>query len=103
MKYRKINDDIKSRPYESDKKLNQAYESTRWAYEFENLQYSRLQPHEIFHVASAIFNPNGGKVISPNFVSKDWVYDGTKPELKKHAKTSLKHWTKERSSCVKKV
>ena len=93
LKYLSLNNGIKSRQDDHTKKMNQ---SPRWAFELDKRKDSKFRSNQIFHVSSAVFNPDGGKVISPNFVSNDWVYDGTRPELKKNAKTSLKHWTKEK-------
>ena len=63
----------------------------------------------MFHVANGVFIPNGEKVIVPNFVDpsskakyvqiNDYRFPDTwrwtKPDLKKTAKNTLQHWTKE--------
>lgn len=62
-------------------------------------RYSRI--YSIFHISNAFFVPNGEKVIVPNFVDSNndpKLYSiGTRPELKKNAKSTLRHWTKEKS------
>ena len=61
----------------------------------------------MFHVANGVFIPNGEKVIVPNFVDPSFTpvkvdakyspfgYRWSEPELKKTAKNTLQHWTKE--------
>ena len=60
---------------------------------------------QTFHLSSAVFKPYGYDVIDPNFVDDriKWLIDnpfvaknGALPTVKKTAKTSLRHWTKER-------
>ena len=58
---------------------------------------------ESFHVSSAVFHPHGNKVIWPNFVDNSLasMYSNlfssiSTPKVKFTAKTSLRHWTKER-------
>ena len=81
--YSNLNDYIYERPeYEAEVSSNNEYTS-------------------VFHISNAFFVPNGEYVITPNFVSETTKIDCrtirlTKTELKKNAKNTLLHWTKEK-------
>ena len=63
----------------------------------------------MFHVANGVFIPDGEKLIVPNFVDPSFkaecgvqnnyrfpdTYRCTEPDLKKTAKNTLQHWTKD--------
>ena len=80
-----------------------------------NLLYRNLNSYletrqsvSVFHLSNGFFVPNGEKVMMPNFVDSSFKSEyvkpdnnyfsmpyWTRPELKKNAKSTLRHWTQE--------